>query len=282
MTDAFAPPPTDEYARQLCLINRLTEPAVDQAIAWLGLPSASRGLDAGCGIGSQSYALARQLGTAGQVTGLDSSEVFLELARAASPDASTANVDFRVGSLLALPFGDDSFDWAWCKDALWPGPPKAGFMAERPTEGLRELVRVVRPGGLVALVYWSGESLLCGHPVLEARLRAEQATVIPYLAAVEPRWQVLRALGWMREAGLEQTRARTFVADLCGPLDADQRGALAQCFHMLWGTLANEISADDRAQYERLCRANSPHFVGELPGYFGFIAYTAFVGRVAA
>ena len=31
------------------------------------------------------------------------------------------------------------------------------------------------PGGAVALVYWSGESLLCGYPTLEARLRALEA-----------------------------------------------------------------------------------------------------------
>ena len=61
----------ETYARKLYLTHLLREPAIRSAILGLELPSGSRGLDAGCGIGLGTLLLAESVGPEGHVTGLD-------------------------------------------------------------------------------------------------------------------------------------------------------------------------------------------------------------------
>jgi demethylmenaquinone methyltransferase / 2-methoxy-6-polyprenyl-1,4-benzoquinol methylase len=96
----------------------------------------ARVLDACCGTGDLALA-ARTEG--GRVTGLDFSERMLERARRKS-----AGVDWVKGDLLELPFADGSFDAA-----------TVGFgvrHAEDLRRALRELRRVLRPGGRLAVL----------------------------------------------------------------------------------------------------------------------------------
>jgi ubiquinone/menaquinone biosynthesis C-methylase UbiE len=94
-----------------------------------------RALDAACGTGRHAAWLA----AAGHETkGIDATEAMLEIARAKVPTAT-----FRQGDFEALPFDDDSFDFAICALALTHRPD--------PTTAICELARVVRPGGQVVL-----------------------------------------------------------------------------------------------------------------------------------
>jgi tRNA A58 N-methylase Trm61 len=68
---------TDAYIQRLAVSNPLIGPTVCSAIQALQLPSGSRGLDAGCGIGLQALLLAEVVGPNGHVTGLDISPEFL-------------------------------------------------------------------------------------------------------------------------------------------------------------------------------------------------------------
>jgi demethylmenaquinone methyltransferase / 2-methoxy-6-polyprenyl-1,4-benzoquinol methylase len=95
-----------------------------------------RVLDAACGTGDLAIA-ARDAG--GKVTGLDFSERMLERARRKSDQ-----IDWVQGDALALPFEDASFDAA-----------TIGFGIRNVDDidaGLRELARVVRPGGRLAVL----------------------------------------------------------------------------------------------------------------------------------
>ena len=96
-----------------------------------------RVLDAACGTGD--LAIADLKAGAGKVTGLDFSEKMLERARV----KSTA-IEWLQGDMLALPFADETFDAA-----------TVGFgvrNVENLELGLRELRRVLRPGGRVAIL----------------------------------------------------------------------------------------------------------------------------------
>jgi len=74
-------PDMDAYAHKLYLSDFLRAPIIRSAIPALQLPSGSRGLDAGCGIGSHTLLLAEAVGPGGHVTGLDLSPEFLVQAR---------------------------------------------------------------------------------------------------------------------------------------------------------------------------------------------------------
>lgn len=99
-----------------------------------------RVLDAGGGTGSTALLAAAAVGSTGRVVVLDASEGMLEVGRQRARDAGLADrMEFRTGDLLALPFGDGEFDVVLSTYSLCPVYDAA--------VGVRELYRVVRPGG---------------------------------------------------------------------------------------------------------------------------------------
>ena len=99
-------------------------------------------LDVGCGPGTITIDLAGRV-LPGAVVGLDRSERVIEAAREAALEAGAANVTFRVGDLYALPYEDASFDVVHAHQVLQH--------LSNPVAGLREMRRVTRRGGLVAV-----------------------------------------------------------------------------------------------------------------------------------
>ncbi len=130
----------DRIAPVYDLMNRTMTAGLDQR--WRRLTASAavrpgdRVLDACCGTGDLAVAAAR---AGGRVTGLDFSERMLERARRKSTD-----VDWVSGDLLALPFGEGSFEAA-----------TVGFGVRNVDDlplALRELRRVLGEGGRVAIL----------------------------------------------------------------------------------------------------------------------------------
>jgi demethylmenaquinone methyltransferase/2-methoxy-6-polyprenyl-1,4-benzoquinol methylase len=103
------------------------------------LSPGGRVLDVATGTGDLAIELSRRIGPGGEVTGSDFSERMLALARQKAPE-----LRFEHGNALSLPYDDDSFDAA-----------TVGFGARNFSDlpqGLREMARVVRPGGRVVIL----------------------------------------------------------------------------------------------------------------------------------
>ncbi|MEV8115448.1 methyltransferase domain-containing protein [Streptomyces xiamenensis] len=101
-------------------------------------------LDVGCGPGTISADLAdRVAGDGGEVVALDAEPGVLDQARAAAQRRGTANIRFATGDALALEFPDDAFDVVHAHQVLQ-------HLAD-PVTALREMRRVTRPGGVVAV-----------------------------------------------------------------------------------------------------------------------------------
>jgi ubiquinone/menaquinone biosynthesis C-methylase UbiE len=93
------------------------------------------------------------LASAGQIAGIDPSGEMVEQARARNARAiQNDRVDLRHGAVESLPFADNTFERALAVNSMqvWPDP-----MA-----GLREMRRVMKPGGRIALGFtsYSGQS----------------------------------------------------------------------------------------------------------------------------
>ena len=267
-------PDMDTYALRLRLSDLLREPVIRSAVQAMRLPSGSRGLDAGCGIGSHTALLAEAVAPGGQVTGLDRFADLLQHARKRAQRSALADhVSWLEGDMAALPFRDATFDWAWSVDCV-------GFVPARPEILLGELARVVKPGGSLAVLLWSSQLLLPGHPLLEARLNATSLGIAPFAEGKRPERHFLRALGWFRDAGLVEPTARTFVGDMHAPLSDDVRTALLSLIQMRWGEPRSELSQEDWAEYQRLCQPESPDFILDLPDYYAFFTYSMFQATV--
>jgi arsenite methyltransferase len=110
-------------------------------VDWLSVPTGGVALDVGSGPGNVTASLARAAGPDGLALGVDISEPML--ARAVSAEAGP-NVGFLRADAQQLPFRDESFDAAVSLAVLQLIP--------NPTATLAEIVRVLKPGGRVAIM----------------------------------------------------------------------------------------------------------------------------------
>jgi len=267
-------PDTDYYIEMMRVSHPLRVPVLRSAISTLQLPSGSRGLDAGCGIGLPALLLAEAVGPTGHITGLDLCPEFLDYAKEIVEKAGLSEqISFQQGHVGKLPFPNDTFDWVLSVDFV-------GYAPLEPLPLVKELARVVKPGGSVAILAWSSEKLLPGYPLLEARLNATSSGIAPFTKGKSPELHLLRALGWFREAGLEESVARSFAGDAYAPLSDDLRSALIALFQMRWPGVGSELTHKDWALYQRLCLPESPDFILDHPDYYAFFTYSMFHGKV--
>ena len=132
-----------------------------------GIRPGMRVLDVGCGPGGLTQELVARVG-ADAVAGIDPSPPFVRACRERNP-----GVDVREGVAEALPFDDDSFDATVSSLVV-------GFLSDADA-GVREMLRVTRPGGVVAACFWART----GMPALRTFWQA--AASVDGRVASEPR-----------------------------------------------------------------------------------------------
>lgn len=119
---------------------------VHEMVKWGGLdklPSGTTVLDVGCGIGGSSRILAKDYGF--DVTGVTISPNQVKRAQELTPKDVSAK--FQVDDAMKLSYPDASFDVVWSVEAGPHMPDKAVFA--------RELLRVLKPGGILVVADWN-------------------------------------------------------------------------------------------------------------------------------
>jgi demethylmenaquinone methyltransferase/2-methoxy-6-polyprenyl-1,4-benzoquinol methylase len=156
----------------------------------------SRVLDVATGTGDLAIELARRVSPGGEVIGSDFSEAMLARARAKAAAAQPALVRprFEPGDALALPYAQDTFDAATVAFGV------RNFSDLQ--QGLRELVRVVRPGGRVVVL----EITTPTRPPLSLFYRLWFDRVVPALGRVAGTLSVAASR-------LRRTPAHTAIAE---------------------------------------------------------------------
>ncbi|WP_405604406.1 class I SAM-dependent methyltransferase [Streptomyces sp. NBC_01410] len=140
-------------------------PAYAAAVAELGLRPGDAVLDAGCGTGRALPPLRSAVGPRGTVIGADLTPAMLDAALRAGRGSSG---QLLLADVTRLPLRTESLDAVFA----------AGLIAHlpQPELNLRELARVVRPGGKLALFHPIGRAALAarqGRQITEDDLRAE-------------------------------------------------------------------------------------------------------------
>lgn len=117
------------------------------------LAPGDRVLDIACGTGAVTAEALRRVGPNGMVAGLDLNPEMLAVARRKLPD-----LDWREGRAEALPFQDDTFDAVLCQFGLM-------FFSDR-DQAMREMRRVLRPGGRIVVAVWDRLERTPGYAAL--------------------------------------------------------------------------------------------------------------------
>ena len=117
-----------------------------RTVSNLNLQAGAKVLDVGCGTGASALPAAQTVGKYGFVVGIDLASRLLERARAKALAAGLDNVEFRRADMTALEYPNGSFDAVVSVFSIFFVPDMDGLV--------RELWRMVRPGGKLAVTTW--------------------------------------------------------------------------------------------------------------------------------
>jgi ubiquinone/menaquinone biosynthesis C-methylase UbiE len=115
-------------------------------------------LDIGCGLGHGTRELARRVGSSGSVYGIDKSDALIAEAQRRIEDQPLSPV-FQVGDAQQLSFEDSRFDVCRTERVL--------MYVDKPDQALDEMLRVLRPGGQVAMFEFDYECIVVDAPDAE-------------------------------------------------------------------------------------------------------------------
>jgi ubiquinone/menaquinone biosynthesis C-methylase UbiE len=133
-------------APALSFWNRFGQRTIDR----LSLRNGDHVLDVCCGTGASAIPAAVCVGSTGKVLGIDIAESLLQLGRNKSQQQSLENIEFQSGDFENLGLPNESFDAIVCVFGI--------FFVPDMVAAIRELWRMVRPGGKLAITSW-GENV---------------------------------------------------------------------------------------------------------------------------
>lgn len=195
-------------------------------------------LDVGCGPGTITADLAERV-SPGRVVGIDRSP---EVIGQAAAQHRVDQLEFRTADLMALPFGDDSFDVVHAHQVLQHVPDPIGALVE--------MRRVCRPGGIVAVrdadyaaFAWAPQDPALTRWLASYRDLARRNGGEPDAGR--------HLLGWLHAAGFDDVEPGASVWCFATPEDREWWGGL-WADRMTESSLAEQLVAAGRASPEEL------------------------------
>jgi SAM-dependent methyltransferase len=164
-----------------------------------GIEPGQQVLDVACGTGVLARTAAERVGPAGTVVGVDVNDGMLAVAQRTAPA-----ITWKQGRAEALPVDSGSFDVVFSQFGLM-------FFEDKRT-ALQEMLRVLRPGGQLAVAVWDALDRTPGYAAMADLLRrlfgdeVAQALHAPYVLGDPGRLQ-----GLIAEAGIPEPRITTQV-----------------------------------------------------------------------
>ncbi|SEE44048.1 Methyltransferase domain-containing protein [Rhizobiales bacterium GAS188] len=190
---------------RLRLQARVWEPESEAWLDQIGIASGWRCLDLGCGAMGILGPLAKRVGEAGSVVGLDRDAQQLAAARSFVEQNKLDNVEIIEDDAYASSLPDAAFDLVHVRFVFAP--------AGRDEALLSELHRLVKPGGIVAIQEPDSASWSC-YPPHPAWTRLKDAILAAFRAGGGDFDAGRRTLAMLRRRGLEEVRLRAAVVAL--------------------------------------------------------------------
>jgi ubiquinone/menaquinone biosynthesis C-methylase UbiE len=227
--------------------------ATRELLALCHIDEATEVLEVGCGIGAGPANLARDHGC--RVVGIDRSGQMIEWARRRVREHGVQDrVDLVVADVTQLPFADGRFDVAFAESVL-------AFVDDR-AKALREMVRVVRPGGYVGF----NESIWTREPTPEVATLTRDMDVD--VQSVET-WRSL-----CEEAGLQDLVVKLRRVDTAAEIRNRLRWVGLPWAMRAWGRTIRLYATEPEA------RSALKAFYGPGMSVFGCVGYGLFIGSV--
>lgn len=172
-----------------------------QAVNLLELRSGARVLDVGCGTGASALPAAAAVGPDGRVTGIDVAENMLHRARAKAKARRLDNVTFDVADMTACGLPDEGFDAVISVFSV--------FFVPDMEQQIAELIRMLRPGGRLAVTVWGPRAFEPGASIFGEEVRRVRPDMPvqarPWERLTDPR--TLRRL--LRDGGASEPAIQT-------------------------------------------------------------------------
>jgi len=225
-------------------VPALFKPWSPRVIAAADVGAGHKVLDIACGSGVVTRDIAALIGSQHAPVGLDISPGMLTVAR--SLDAS---IDWRCGDACELPFADDSFDRVVCQFGLM-------FFSDR-LKALQEMLRVLKPGGRLAVAVWN--SLLHNpgfNDLVEVLARlaganAAAALQAPFCLGDSSELEALAVQAGVRQLDLQTLAGEASFSDMFDFVDVELRSWLPVMNVNLDETLIGSIHQDCQTSLAR-------------------------------
>jgi len=252
------------------------QPEYEQMLSWVGIQSNWQVLDAGCGTGCYLPFMTELVGNGGKVSAIDlAPENKRVVEERASQGRWSASVDARVGTILDLPYADQSFDAVWCANT-------SQYLSD--TElltMLQEFRRIVRSGGLIAIKEYdiTGLQVQPTTPMLFLHLHEALCRMGAQEACYD--FRTLSLPHWLREVGLIELRQKPTLIVRSQPLRPVEKnfvGALLEYYAGLSERAA--LPTEELDLWRKLSDLDANDHIFHHPDFQYRCIQTVFVGRV--
>ena len=198
------------------LIEQMYAPLSRTLIEEAGVAAGKSVLDIGGGSGEPSLTIAPVVGSSGSVTYTDPAAGMVRAAREEAKRRGLSNIEFHQCSVEQIPFADDSFDVAVSRLSAMFFPDVL--------RGLREVLRVVKPNGVVSFLVWTGKEFNPFFTVVTEILdRFVQAEPEEEDAPTAFRFAAPGKLAkLLQQAGATSVTERTFEFSIEAPITVEQ------------------------------------------------------------
>jgi len=274
MSSATSAADLPDYAQLLERANHAQYSQLRRIAQFLGIAPGQRVLDVACGDGWYSRLFASLMRHQGQVVATDCSAAYLARARAKASLIPDDALEVVLTDGRQLPFSEGTFDVAWCAHSM--------ITLNDRTAILREMGRVVKPGGVVAVLEndplhavilpWPLETeLVLRTAELQAARRDSPSRVI------DSNRQLARHF---REAGLGTMLRESFVEEIVEPIPPLARAFLENYIHDLWERTQAYLDADVQRGVRKLVDPALSSYLLAQPGAAATLLETLYWARV--